>query len=308
MSIGFAGRVAIVTGAGAGLGRAHALLLARLGAKVVINDPGGSVHGTGDDRSVAQRVVDEIVAAGGQAIANQDSVVEPEGAERIVQAAMDTYGRLDILVNNAGILRDRTLAKLDLADFRAVIDVHMYGTVNCTKAAWAVMNAQEYGRIVVTTSHSGISGAFGQSNYGAAKMAVLGFMNCLALEGVRKNVRINAVSPSAATRMTEGMTASVPDEYLRAELVSPAVAWLCSEQCEHTGLIVAAGGGYFSRIQMIESPGVQFDPRRPVEPDEVREAFERFGRFEEGEPMHPHPLGHLDVRLRKLGLLAASGL
>ena len=306
MAIGFEGRVAVVTGAGSGLGRAHALLLARLGAKVVVNDPGVSVQGTGDDRSVAQRVVDQIQASGGQALANLDSVVDPEGAARIVQSALDTYGRLDILVNNAGILRDRTLAKLDLADFRAVIDVHMYGTVNCTKAAWAVMNAQEYGRIVVTTSHSGISGSFGQSNYGAAKMAVLGLMNCLAREGIKKNVRINAIAPSAATRMTDGLVASVPDEYLRADLVSPAVAWLCSEQCEHTGLIVSAGGGYFSRFQMMETPGVQFDPRGEVTPDSVAEAFEKFGRLDHLVPVHPHPLGDLEHRLRALGLLGES--
>lgn len=303
MSIGFAGRVAVVTGAGSGLGRAHALLLARLGAKVVVNDPGGSVHGIGDDRSVAQRVVDAIKADGGQAISNQDSVVDPQGAERIVQSAIDAYGRLDILVNNAGILRDRTFAKLDLADFRAVIDVHMYGTVNCTKAAWAVMNEQNYGRIVVTTSHSGISGSFGQSNYATAKMAVLGLMNCLAREGSRNNVRINAISPSAATRMTEALVAHVPNEYLRPDLVSPAVAWLCSEQCEQSGLIVCAGGGHFSCARMFETPGVQFDPRNPVTADMVGEAFERFGQVEPAAPVDPKPLGDLENRLRALGIL-----
>ena len=303
MPVQFGGRVAIVTGAGGGLGREHALLLARSGAKVVVNDPGSTLSGAAADRSVAQRVVDEIRAAGGEAIANQDSVADAAGAERIVRAAVQTYGRLDILVNNAGILRDKTFAKMNLEDFRLVVDVHLNGTVNCTKAAWSLMNEQRYGRVVVTTSVVGYGGGFGQANYGAAKMAVLGFMNCLAREGAKNNVLINAISPSAVTRMTETLVAPEHARHMRADLVSPAVAWLCSEECVETALIVSAIAGYFSRVQMLESEGVQFDPRLPVTPEIVAEAFPRFVRMERAKPVDPNPVGDLNGRLRSLGLL-----
>jgi NAD(P)-dependent dehydrogenase (short-subunit alcohol dehydrogenase family) len=304
MPIRFDGRVAIVTGAGGGLGREHALLLARSGAKVLVNDPGATVNGTAVDRSVAQRVVDEIRAAGGEATANQDSVAEASGAERMVRAAVETYGRLDILVNNAGILRDKSFAKMNLEDFNMVMDVHLKGTVNCTKAAWTLMNEQRYGRIVVTTSVIGYSGGFGQSNYGAAKMAVLGFMNCLAREGAKNNVLINAIAPSAVTRMTQTLVAPEHAQHMRADLISPAVAWLCSEQCAETALIISAIAGFFSRVQMFESQGVQFDPRQPVTPEMVAQAFPRFGRMEQAKPVDPSPVGDLDGRLRALGLLA----
>ncbi len=304
MPIRFDGRVAIVTGAGGGLGREHALLLARSGAKVIVNDPGATLNGTAADGSVAQRVVDDIRAAGGEATANQDSVADADGAARMVRTAVETYGRLDILVNNAGILRDKSFAKMALEDFHSVIDVHLYGTVNCTKAAWALMNEQKYGRIVVTTSVIGYSGGFGQANYGAAKMAVLGFMNCLAREGAKNNVLINAIAPSAVTRMTESLVAPGHASHMRSDLISPAVAWMCSEHCEETALIVSAIAGYFSRVQMFESQGVQFDPRQPVTPEMVAEAFLRFGRMDQAKPVDPSPVGDLDGRLRYLGLLA----
>lgn len=303
MTIRFEGRVAVVTGAGGGLGREHALLLARRGARVVVNDPGGSVNGVGDDRSLAQRVVDEIRAAGGEAVANQDSVSDPQGAQRIIDTAISHYGRIDILVNNAGILRDKSFAKMDLADFRSVLDVHLMGTVHCTKAAWGHMNEQRYGRIVITTSAAGIGGGFGQSNYGAAKMAVLGLMHCLALEGARNGVLINAISPGASTRMTESLVSAELSKYLRTDLVSPAVAWLSSEDCKESGLIVSALAGYFARIRFFETAGAQFNPTQDVTPEMVSEAFPEFGRLDDAVPVQPGPLGDLESRLRELGLL-----
>ena len=205
MTIRFDNRVAIVTGAGVGLGRSHALLLASRGAKVVVNDPGGSVDGTGGGASVADQVVAEIKAAGGEAVANYGSVSDEKAAEGIIATAMEKWGRLDILVNNAGILRDKSFNKMDNSDFRVVVDVHLMGTVYCTKAAWQHMRAARYGRIVVTTSGSGTVGNFGQANYGAAKMAVNGFINVLRHEGASYNIKLNAISPSARTTFNARM-------------------------------------------------------------------------------------------------------
>ncbi|MGE0289777.1 MAG: SDR family NAD(P)-dependent oxidoreductase [Bradyrhizobium sp.] len=302
MAVNLEHRVAIVTGAGGGLGREHALLLARLGAKVVVNDPGAGVAGQGDDRRVAQTVVDEIRAAGGEAVASLDSVAEFEGAQRIVQTATETYGRLDILVNNAGILRDKTFAKMEMSDFELVLKVHLMGTVYCTRAAWPIMNEQGYGRIVLTTSAAGIAGGFGQSNYGTAKMGTLGLMNCLALEGARNGVLVNAISPAASTRMTEALIPPAIGRHLRPELVSPAVAWLASDACTQSGLIVNAVGGYFACQRMVEGEGVQFDPTQPVTADMVCEAAQRFGRMSNPQPVDPRPLGNLEARLQALGL------
>ncbi|QRR33999.1 SDR family NAD(P)-dependent oxidoreductase [Hydrogenophaga sp. YM1] len=302
MTVNLEGRVAIVTGAGGGLGREHALLLARLGAKVVVNDPGGSVAGTGDDRRVAQMVVDEIRAAGGEAVANLDSVAEFSAAQRIVQTAMDTYGRLDILVNNAGILRDKTFAKMEVEDFELVLKVHLMGTVYCTKAAWPIMNEQGYGRIVLTTSAAGIVGGFGQSNYGAAKMGTLGLMNCLALEGARNGVLVNAISPAAATRMTQALIPPQIGQHLRPDLVSPAVAWLASEACTQSGLVVNAVAGYFACQRFVEGEGVQFNPTEPVTADMVADAAKSFGQMNNARAVDPRPLGDLEARLQALGL------
>ena len=198
MGMDFKGRVAIVTGAGGGLGKQHALLLASRGAKVVVNDLGGDVHGVGGSASAAQKVVDEIRAAGGEAIANGASVTDFEAVQKMVQQAMDTWGRVDVLVNNAGILRDKSFAKMTLDDFKLVMDVHVMGAVHCTKAVWPIMQAQNYGRIVMTTSSSGLYGNFGQANYGAAKMAIIGFLQTLKLEGQKYNIFINALAPVAA--------------------------------------------------------------------------------------------------------------
>ena len=232
--IDLTGRVAIVTGAGGGLGRAHALLLARRGAKVVVNDLGDA----------AEAVAQEIRDAGGDARAAFGSVADFDFVQRMAQDTLATWRRIDILVNNAGILRDKTFAKMDLDDFRLVLDVHLMGAVHCTKAVWEVMREQHYGRIVMTTSRSGLFGNFGQSNYGAAKMALVGLMQTLALEGRKYDIRVNCIAPSAATRMMEGLLPQEQLEMLRPELVSPAVLALVSEQAP-TRTILCAGAGSF---------------------------------------------------------------
>ncbi len=271
MAIRFDNRVAIVTGAGAGLGEQHAKLLASRGAKVVVNDPGGAVDGRGTAAAVADRVVAEIKAAGGEAVANYDSVADFASAQNIIKTAMDTWGRLDILVNNAGILRDKSFNNMDMEDFEFVMQVHVMGTVYCTKAAWQIMRSQRYGRVVVTTSGSGTVGNFGQANYGAAKMAVNGFINVLRHEGQNYNIKLNAISPSARTRMTENLIPLEVAEWMKPELVSPIVAYMCSEQCEFSGEILGANAGHFRRVKYIESEGVYFDPAAPVTLDMVAE-------------------------------------
>ena len=267
MSIRFDNRVAIVTGAGGGLGRAHALLLAKCGAKVVVNDPGGAVDGGGGDRSVADKVVAEIRAAGGHAVASYDSVATFEGAQQIIGTAVKTFGTVDILINNAGILRDKSFSKMEMSDFALVLQIHLMGTVYCTKAAWPIMMEKKYGRIVVTTSGAGLMGNFGQANYATAKMGMIGFQNALKIEGEKHNIRINAISPSANTRMipaTDPQTMKLS----KPELVSPAVAWLCSEECHVSGQIIGAGAGYFCAIHYWRSEGVMLDPTREVTVDE----------------------------------------
>lgn len=255
MSIDFKGRVAIVTGAGGGLGKQHALALAARGAKVVVNDLGGDVHGVGGSVSAAQAVVDEIRAAGGEAIANGASVTDFEAVQHLVQQAMDTWGRVDILVNNAGILRDKSFAKMELADFKLVMDVHVMGAVHCTKAVWPIMQAQNYGRVVMTTSSSGLYGNFGQANYGAAKMALAGLMQTLSIEGEKHNIRVNALAPTAATRMTEGL---MPEQVLKAlepSAVVPAMLVMASEDAPNR-TIICAGAGSFEVAHITLTQGV----------------------------------------------------
>jgi NAD(P)-dependent dehydrogenase (short-subunit alcohol dehydrogenase family) len=263
--IRFDGKVAIVTGAGGGLGRQHALELARRGAKVVVNDLGGAMDGSGGGSDAANKVVEEIKAAGGEALANGSSVTDDVGVQRIVCDAMDAWGRIDILVANAGILRDKTFAKMELGDFQVVVDVHLFGTVKPAKAVWEIMRNQNYGRIVVTTSSSGLYGNFGQSNYGAAKLGVIGFMNTLKLEGQKNNIHVNAISPVAATRMTEnlGMPPQV-FEQLKPEYVTPGVIFLCSEEAP-TGAILTAGAGGFALSRIVETEGVYLGPKASVE-------------------------------------------
>jgi len=264
MSIRYDGKVAIVTGAGQGLGRCHAIALARRGAKVVVNDLGGSKDGTGASSEAARAVVAEIVAAGGEAIANGANVAKYAEVEAMVQQTMDQWGRVDILINNAGILRAKSFTKGSLEDFQLVVDVHLMGTVNCTKAVWEIMREQAYGRIVVTTSSSGLYGNFGQSNYGAAKMGVIGLMNTLVQEGAKYNIRVNALAPTAGTRMTEGLLPEKAFELLTPETVTPAVLYLASEDSPNR-TILAAGAGAFavSRIVETESVWLPLDEQTP---------------------------------------------
>lgn len=283
--IDFTGRVAIVTGAGSGLGRAHALLLASRGAKVVVNDPGGSLNGSGGDTSVADHVVAEIRAAGGEASANYASVADRDGAASIVGQAIDEFGGIHIVVNNAGILRDRTFARMSLDDFELVMQVHFYGTVYVTHAAWPHLLDQAYGRVVFTTSASGISSApFGQSNYGAAKGAMLGLMNNLANEGRKKNVLVNMIGPVAATRMTEGVFPESQFNLSMPDRVSPAVAYMCSEECTFTGRTLVAGAGYFARAQMMRTKGTVLAPGRIPTIEDVAASIETIADLAGAEP------------------------
>ena len=244
MGMDFTGRVAIVTGAGGGLGRQHALALAARGAKVVVNDLGG-----------AQSVVDDILAAGGEALANAASVTDFVAVQAMVQQAVDAWGRVDILINNAGILRDKSFAKMELADFQLVVDVHLMGSVNCTKAVWALMNEQKYGRIVMTTSSSGLYGNFGQSNYGAAKLALVGLMQTLSLEGAKNNIHVNCLAPTAATAMTAGLMPEAVLAALKPEAVVPAMLVLAAESAP-TRTILCAGAGTFEAAHITLTPGI----------------------------------------------------
>jgi NAD(P)-dependent dehydrogenase (short-subunit alcohol dehydrogenase family) len=245
--VDFQDRVAIVTGAGGGLGREHSLLLASRGAAVVVNDLGGSVDGKGASESAADAVVAEIRAAGGEAVAEHSSVADPAGGEAIVQKALDSFGRIDIVINNAGILRDKSFANLDLDLLHPVLDVHLRGAFYVTRPAFVHMKEQGYGRILFTTSGSGVMGNFGQANYGAAKMGLVGLMNVLKLEGAKYNIKVNAIAPIALTRMTEGLFGGIV-EMFKPSQVSPAVAYLVSEECELTGEVWSVGGGSVSRF------------------------------------------------------------
>ena len=259
MTIRFDDRVAIITGAGGGLGRCHALELAKRGAKIVVNDLGAGVDGSGGSSEAALGVVAEIEALGGEAIANGANVANFDEVQAMVKQTMDQWGRVDILVNNAGILRDKSFTKGDLDDFKLVVDVHLMGTINCTKACWDIMREQGYGRIVVTTSSSGLYGNFGQTNYGSAKMGVIGAMNTLVQEGAKYDIRVNALAPTAATRMTEGL---IPEEalaLLTPETVTPAVLYMVSEDAPNK-TIICAGAGAYAISKIVETDGVWLPP------------------------------------------------
>ena len=268
--LGFDGKVAIVTGAGGGLGRSHVLELARRGALVVVNDLGGSVDGTGSSTTAAQAVVDEVKAAGGEAVANYDSVATPEGGRAIVQTALDTYGRIDIVVNNAGILRDASFKNMEADKVQAVLDVHLKGAFNVTQPAWEHMRTQSYGRIVNTSSGAGLFGNFGQTNYGAAKMGLVGLTRVLAVEGAKYNIKVNAIAPLAKTRMTEDILGPVADK-VQPEQITPVVAYLVHEDVPVTGEIYSVGGGRVARVFIGLTTGI-VDPKLTAEA--VRDRFD----------------------------------
>jgi NAD(P)-dependent dehydrogenase (short-subunit alcohol dehydrogenase family) len=252
--LGYDGKVAIITGAGGGLGRSHALELAKRGARIVVNDLGGSVSGDGSDKGAAQKVVEEIEALGGEAVANTDSVSTPEGGAAVVQSAVDAFGTVDIVINNAGILRDKTFHNLTPDLLTAVIDVHLLGAFYVTQPAWLIMREKSYGRVINTSSNSGILGNFGQSNYGAAKMGLVGFTRVLANEGRKYNIKANAIAPVAKTRMTEELLGAFGDK-LAAEEVTPTVCYLAHEDCPVTGEIYSVAGGSVSRFFIGLTPG-----------------------------------------------------
>jgi len=265
MTINFENQVAIVTGAGGGLGRQHALELGRRGARVVVNDLGGDVDGSGGSVSAAELVSQEIIDNGGQAIANGASVSDIDSVQNMIDQTLATWGRIDILVNNAGILRDKTFSKLEVSNWHAVLDVHLNGSMNCSKLVWPIMTQQNYGRIVMTTSTSGLFGNFGQSNYGAAKLGLVGFMNTLRFEGAKYNIHTNSIAPIAATRMTLSLPGFEDSaERLAPELVTPAVVFLCSEQAPNGRIIQAAGGRYYS-ADVRENSGVELGANAKAE-------------------------------------------
>ncbi|OPA97857.1 serine/threonine protein kinase [Pseudomonas fluorescens] len=265
-SVQFKDKVVIVTGAGGGLGRAHALLFARHGAKVLVNDLGGSTQGEGANASAADRVVAEIREAGGVAEANHDSVTD---GDKIVQNALDVFGRVDVVVNNAGILRDKTFHKMEDSDWDLVYRVHVEGAYKVTRAAWPHMREQGYGRVIFTASTSGIYGNFGQSNYGMAKLGLYGLTRTLALEGRKNNILVNAIAPTGGTRMTEGLIPPQVFERLKPELVSPLVVFLGSEACQETSGLFEVGGGWIGKTRWERSLGMGFDPEAGFTPDDV---------------------------------------
>lgn len=284
-SIRFDERVVVVTGAGGGLGRAHALAFGRRGAKVVVNDLGGSASGVGVDAAPAEKVVAEIKAGGGEAVANYDSV---ESGDKIVQCAMDIYGRVDVVVNNAGILRDVSFHKMTDDDWAMVLHVHLFGAYQVTRAAWPHMREQGYGRIVMTASGAGIYGNFGQANYSAAKLGLHGLAQTLAIEGSGKGIRVNTIAPLAASRLTEGIMPPHLLEALKPELVSPLVLWLSSEGCEATGKLIEVGGGWFAEVSWERSPGAGLGPKTSITPEMVRDNWTKITDF--SAPTHPRSI------------------
>jgi NAD(P)-dependent dehydrogenase (short-subunit alcohol dehydrogenase family) len=301
MSIRFDDRVAVVTGGGRGLGRSHAISLAALGARVVVNDTGAGLDGHGTEDSVAEAVVTEIREAGGEAVADFHDVSTHAGGQGVIDTAVDAYGTIDILVNNAGYLRDRTFTKMPLDDFDAIIAIHLAGNAYPTHAAWPIMRDKQYGRVVFTTSAAGLYGNFGQTNYAAGKLAVVGMMNTLVIEGAPKGIRVNTIAPVATTRMTESLMGDDVALY-DPSLVSPAVVFLCSEECEASGAIVEAGGGYYSLVQMVEGAGVVLSASEATS-DAIAE---NWGAITDMSVAAPYP-GAAEATARIAGLLRDGG-
>ena len=287
-AVRFEDKVVIVTGAGGGLGRAHALLFAKHGARVVVNDLGGSTHGESANASAADKVVAEIRDAGGTAVASHDSVTD---GEKIVQAALDSFGRIDVVVNNAGILRDKTFHKMEDADWDLVYKVHVEGAYKVTRAAWPHLREQNYGRVIFTASTSGIYGNFGQSNYGMAKLGLYGLTRTLAIEGRKNNLLVNAIAPTGGTRMTEGLIPPQVFEQLKPELVSPLVVYLGSEQCQDTSGLFEVGGGWMGKVRWERSLGAGFDPRAGFSPEDVAAHWQQIVDFDNAA----HPKDNMEA-------------
>jgi len=275
----FEGRVAIVTGAGGGLGRAYALNLASRGAKVVVNDLGGSVQGSGSSSRAADAVVEEIRKAGGTAVANYDSV---EFGEKIVKTAIDSYGRVDILINNAGILRDQSFIKMKDVDFDLIHKIHVRGAYSVTKAAWPYMRDQEYGRIIFVTSAAGLYGNFGQANYSSAKSAIIGLANTLSIEGKSKNIIVNTIAPLAGSRMTETVMPPQIVAALKPDYVAPLVSYLTHESCTETGGIFEVGAGFVAKVRLQRTKGVYFSNDKELTPEQIRDSFKDIVDFSSG--------------------------
>ncbi|MDH3737869.1 MAG: SDR family NAD(P)-dependent oxidoreductase, partial [Alphaproteobacteria bacterium] len=293
-------RVAIVTGAGHGLGRSYALALAARGAKVVVNDIGGAIDGSGGSQTPAEAVVAEITAAGGESVANYDSVADRAGGANIVKTAVDAFGTVDIVINNAGIVRDKSFHKMELDDYETVVQVHLMGSVYVTRAAFPIMREKDYGRIVMVTSSAGIYGNFGQSNYGAAKMGVIGLMNTLKVESARNNIKVNTIAPLAATRIAE--PSGIFNEY-DAELVTPdavtaMVTYLVSEDCTDSGNIIAATAGYYSKVHIVESDGLHVDPRSAITPEELAGQWQTITEMTNPKPYFD-AVEHLRAKMAK---------
>ncbi|UVL25187.1 SDR family oxidoreductase [Pseudomonas donghuensis] len=282
MTIRLDEKVVIVTGAGGGLGRAHALLFARHGARVVVNDLGGSTHGEGASVSAADRVVAQIREAGGIAVANHDSVTD---GQRIVEQALDSFGRVDVVINNAGILRDKTFHKMEDSDWEQVYQVHLEGAYKVTRAAWPHLREQNWGRVIFTASTSGIYGNFGQANYGAAKLGLYGLTRTLAIEGRKHGILVNAIAPTGGTRMTEGLIPPQVFEQLKPELVSPLVVYLGSDDCQDSGGLYEVGGGWVGKVRWERSLGVGFDPREGFSPEDIAANWQQIGDFDNA--VHP---------------------
>ena len=281
MTISFKDKVVIVTGAGGGLGRSHSLEFAKRGAKVIVNDLGGSVDGSGGSSDAANNVVKEITEAGGVAIPNGSSVTDDDGVKNMVDQAMDEFGRIDILINNAGILRDRSFTKMTMEDFTLVTDIHLMGSVKPTKMVWEIMKEQNYGRILFTTSSTGLYGNFGQSNYGAAKLGVVGFVNTLKLEGQKYNINCNVLCPVAYTRMTENLMPPEAEQLLTPSSVTPAVIYLSSDNGP-TGTILCAGAGVYSVAKIMESDGENLGLEASAE--DLEKNWDKISDFSEAKP------------------------
>jgi NAD(P)-dependent dehydrogenase (short-subunit alcohol dehydrogenase family) len=293
--LGFDGKVAIITGAGGGLGRSHALVLAKRGALVVVNDLGGSVDGTGGSETAAQKVVDEIKAAGGEAVPNYDSVATPEGGANIVKTAIDAFGRVDIIINNAGILRDASFKNMTPDQLNPVLDVHLRGAFYVTRPAWSIMREQGYGRIINTSSGAGVFGNFGQANYGAAKMGLVGLTRVLAVEGAKNNIKANAIAPVAKTRMTEELLGPIADK-VAPEYVTPLVTYLAHETCPVSGEVYSVGGGRVARVFIGVTPGFV---DHELTPESVRDHFDEI-RDESGYSVPTNLNEELGLALKAL--------